>query len=404
MFVQKLRYLNLFWPGLTLAAGGWLATQPAQAASFNGLYVGDQTLDAIYLTQDTNQNGDANDPGEINLFFDGTNASGLASPTSSVFTLLQGSQDFLYYGDGGTDSVYRLWDRNQDGDALDAGEANVWFSADNANGFPLLTPNGLAQGSDGAIYIVEADTVGTPNGDFVYRTEDLNGDGDANDAGESSVWLDLKALNPNSSPFEITFIGDVAYIIDSVGFDTNVIYRAEDLDGSGAIAADEVTILIDETRAPVDFALASDGNSLFTVELLDFAGPQSVFRIEDGATALATEVWNSTVLPDEFSLFAAFSIAAGPGGELAITSNGGDPNEDTVFRLLDLNGDGDYFDDGETVVYASRALNGLFPERPRAVAYRTPASDPVSVPEPGLVLGLGMVSALGYRRWHRRST
>ncbi|MEM9980763.1 MAG: hypothetical protein AAF808_24315, partial [Cyanobacteria bacterium P01_D01_bin.2] len=182
MFTPKLLRSNLLWPCLTVGAGAWLIPQPAQAATFNGLYVGDQTLDAIYLTQDINQNGDANDPGEINIFFDGSNASGLADPTGNVFTLLQGNQDFLYYGDGNTDSVYRLLDQNQDGDALDLGEANIWFSADNAGGFPLLTPNGLAQGSDGAIYIVEADTLSTPNGDFVYRTEDLNGDGDANDA------------------------------------------------------------------------------------------------------------------------------------------------------------------------------------------------------------------------------
>ncbi|MEO0825510.1 MAG: PEP-CTERM sorting domain-containing protein [Cyanobacteria bacterium J06639_16] len=402
MFTPKLLRSNLRWPCLTVAAGAWLITQPAQAATFNGLYVGDQTLDAIYLTQDTNQNGDANDPGEINIFFDGSNASGLADPTGSVFTLLQGSQDFLYYGDGNTDSVYRLLDQNQDGDALDLGEANIWFSADNAGGLPLLTPNGLAQGSDGAIYIVEADTRSTPNGDFVYRTEDLNGDGDANDAGEARVWLDLKALNPNSSAFEITFIGDVAYIIDSVGIETNVIYRAEDKDGSGVIEAGEATVLIDETQAPVDFALTSDGDNLFTLELLDFAGPQSIFKIEDGATAMATEAWNNTALPDEFSLFAAFSIAAGPNGELAITSNGGDPNEDNIFRLLDLNQDGDYFDQGETIVYASRQLNGLFPERPRTVAYRTPTPDAASVPEPGLVLGLLMVGgALGSRRSHR---
>ncbi|MEM6403640.1 MAG: DNRLRE domain-containing protein, partial [Cyanobacteria bacterium P01_D01_bin.116] len=197
---------------------------------------------------------------------------------------------------------------------------------------------------------------------------DLNQDGDANDAGESSIWLDLKALNPSSSPFEITFINDVAYIIDSVGIDTNVIYRAEDTDGSGSIEAGEVTVLVDETTAPIDFALASDGSSLFTLELLDNDGPQSVFKIEDGETITATEVWNSTALPEGYELFAAFSIASGPGGELAITSNG-DANEDNVFRLLDLNDDGDYFDDGETIPYLSRLLTSTVPERARVVEY-----------------------------------
>ncbi|NEQ98528.1 MAG: hypothetical protein F6K30_17710, partial [Cyanothece sp. SIO2G6] len=230
------------------------------------VYVADQTLDTLLLTQDLTGDGDANDPLETSVFFDGTNESGFVDPTANIFTVLQATDGSVFYGDGNTDTVYRLTDANRDGDALDAGEATVWFAADNAEGLPLLTPNGLAIGSDGAIYITEADTVGTPNGDFIYRTEDLNGDGDANDAGEASIWLDLKAVNPNSSPFEITFIDDTAYIIDSVGGDPNVIYRAQDLDGSGMVETDEVSVLVDESVVPVDFGLTTDGESLFTVE------------------------------------------------------------------------------------------------------------------------------------------
>ncbi|MEM6352394.1 MAG: hypothetical protein AAF766_16685 [Cyanobacteria bacterium P01_D01_bin.14] len=118
---------------------------------------------------------------------------------------------------------------------------------------------------------------------------------------------------------------------------------------------------------------------MFIVELLDFAGPQSVFEVEDDGTA--TEVWNNSALPSGFDLFAAFEIAAGPNGELAITSNGGDASEDNVFRLLDLNSNGDYLNSGETIAYAARSLNGLFPKRPRALAYRTPLEAPTAVPE-----------------------
>ena len=320
-----------------------------------------------------------NAPLEVSIYFDETNASGLANPTNNIFTILQGDAGQVFYGDGDTDSVYRLVDQNRDGDALDVGEATIWFSADNAEGLPLLTPNGLAQGSDSAIYIVEADTVGTPNGDFVYRTQDLNHDGDANDTNESSIWLDLKALNPNSSAFEITFIDDVAYVIDSVGIDTNVIYRAEDINSNGNIETDEVTVLIDETTIPVDFALTTDGKSLFTVELLDFSEPQSVFKIEDGETVTTTEVWNSTAVPEGFELSASFSIAANSEGELVITSNGIDANEDNIFRLVDLNSDGDYFDDGETIPYLSRLLTSNVPERARVVEYATFNPPPESI-------------------------
>ncbi|MEM8504154.1 MAG: hypothetical protein AAF716_13495 [Cyanobacteria bacterium P01_D01_bin.1] len=350
---------------------------PEGARDLTGaLYVADQTLDALFLTQDLSGDGDANDPLETSVYFDGTNASGLVDPTNNIFTVLQASSGSVFYGDGDTDTVYVLTDTNRDGDALDVGEAKVWFSAENAEGLPLLTPNGLAEGPDGAIYITEADTRSTPNGDFIYRTEDLNSDGDANDAGEASIWLDLKAVNPNSSAFEISFIDDTAYIIDSVGADPNVIYRARDIDGSGSVETDEVSVLVDESVIPVDFGLTTDGESLFAVELLDFDGPQSVFKIEDnGNTATTTEVWNSSAVPDGYASSVAFSIAADGNGNLAITSNGIDANEDNVFTLVDNNGDGDYLDAGETIPYLSRLLTSTIPVRPRVVEY---AQNPVS--------------------------
>lgn len=139
------------------------------------IFFSDQTLDQLYLSQDISGDGDANDLFEVNVYFDETNASGLANPTQNVFTILQSRDVSVFYGDGDTDSVYCLTDSNQDGDALDAEEVTIWFDATNAEGLSLQTPNGLGQGSDGAIYIVEADTVSTPDGDFVYRTEDING-------------------------------------------------------------------------------------------------------------------------------------------------------------------------------------------------------------------------------------
>ena len=48
-----------------------------------------------------------------------------------------------------------------------------------------------------------------------------------NDAGKSYVWLDLTALNLSSSPFEINFDGDVAYIADTLCVKPNVVYRVE---------------------------------------------------------------------------------------------------------------------------------------------------------------------------------
>ena len=193
----------------------------------------------------------------------------MTEPTGNVFTIFQSDSGAVFYGDGDTDRVYRLFDGNLDADALDQGEAIVWFT--DSESTPLPTPNGIAEGTDGAIYIVNAGTGSSP-ADVVYRTIDLNGDNDALDEGESSVWLDLTILNPSSSAFDIEFIGDVAYISDLVGGDDDVIYRAEDLDGNGTVEANEANIFIqdgNEFGVSVDFGIAVDEESVYTWESLD---------------------------------------------------------------------------------------------------------------------------------------
>ena len=118
--------------------------QPApMSARIGGVLVGDLTLDTIYLTRDLNGDGDVSDPGETTVFFDDTNASGLAGSTGNIFAIFQSVDRSVYFADGGSDTVYRLRDLNNDRDAQDAGEAAVWFSAANAEGFGLPTPNGI---------------------------------------------------------------------------------------------------------------------------------------------------------------------------------------------------------------------------------------------------------------------
>jgi hypothetical protein len=244
---------------------------------------------------------------------------------------------------------------------------------------------------------VEADTAGNPTGDFVYRTLDLNGNGNAEDIGEASVWLDLQALNPASSPFEIAFLDDVAFISDTAGGNPRV-YRAKDTNGDNSIdPLTEANIFIDATNpfgiGVFYFGFDSGIASLYGLDLTS----DSVFRLTDennsGDIDLVSEglkVWDLSAIPSGFAAGpGAFSLATGPRGELSIAFNGSNPNEDNVFRLIDLNGDGDFFDEDETVVYASRQLTGFFPERPRVVEYAR------SVPEPSPLLGvLGVGGAI----------
>ncbi|MEM9551162.1 MAG: Ig-like domain-containing protein [Pseudomonadota bacterium] len=356
----------------------------------NGILVGDQRLDQVLFVQDLDGDGSASSTGETIVFFDENNASGLVGPTANVFTIHQSSDKTVYIGDGTTDTVYALTDRNGDGDAQDAGEARVWFSSANAGGLSTVTPNGIHEGADGAIYIANAGTGSVPQ-DAIYRTEDLNGDGDADDAGEATLWFDVQTIIDTAVPFDLSFDGDVAYLSDLTGAATDVIYRIEDTSGDGTIQTDEVTAFISDDMnfgAPVDIANAVGvGGSLYTLTWIpDFGEIMRLYRLTDldgsgqiDDAAEAVEVWTADAMPDGFGAEIGFSLAADEDGRLTLTGNtfSGQSN---VIQLTDLNGDGDYFDAGETVVVASSDFDGQL-DRARAVEYYegAPAPAPTTV-------------------------
>lgn len=344
----------------------------------NGILVGDQRLDQLLLLQDIDGDGTASGSGETIVFFDETNASGLTLPTNNVFTVHQASDKSVYVGDGTADAVFKLNDKNNDGDAQDEGEAQVWFSEDNAAGFSTITPNGIYEGADGAIYVTNAGTSSTPQ-DAIYRTVDLNGDGDANDAGEATLWLDVQTVIDTAVPFDISFDGNVAYLNDLTGAATDAIYRIEDKNGDGSIQEDEVQTFISDDMnfgAPVDIANATsvDG-SLYTLTWFPASGEISkLYRLTDldGSGQIddqseAVEVWNASAMPEGFGAEIGFSVAADEDGNLSLTANTFS-GVNSVVRLSDLNGDGDYLDAGETSVFGSSNYDDQL-NRPRAVEF-----------------------------------
>ncbi|WP_372573066.1 RCC1 domain-containing protein [Ruegeria jejuensis] len=342
----------------------------------NGILVGDQRKDQILLLQDMDGDGTASGVDEARVFFDADNASGLTAPTGNVFTIHQASDKSVYFGDGNADTVYRLSDTNGDGDAQDSGEARVWFSADNAAGFSTVTPNGVHEGVDGAIYIANAGVSSAPQ-DAIYRTLDLNGDGDANDAGEATLWLDLQSVIDTAVPFDLSFDGDVAYLNDLTGAAADVIYRIEDRNGDGAIQSDEVVDFISDDMsfgAPVDIAsaVAVDGTLYTLTWFPDAAEVLKVYRLEDldGSGQIddlgeATEVWNANQMPDGVDAEIGFSITADEDGTLALVGNSF-AGAGNVIRLSDANDDGDYFDGAETALFGSSTYDDQL-TRPRAL-------------------------------------
>jgi hypothetical protein len=349
-----------------------------------GALIADMTLNQIYLTRDLDGNGDAMGVGEATVYFDETNASGLADPVGSVFSMFQSIDGTIYIADGGSDTIYALNDLNKDGDAQDAGEARIWFSADgNAAGYLLPTPDGLWQDDSGALYITNAAT-SVPS-DAIYRTVDLNGDGDAEDSGEATLWFNIEAIAQPSTPFELVFIGDTAYMADWRSGDPDAVLRIRDDNGNGVIEANEWSIFIDDNNAfgpDIGSALVTDGTSLVVYDSYS-SNIQSVYRLTDldGSNDIndASEVqfvWDETYIPPPYAMGSSFGMAIGPGGEL-LAGSAGSSSQDNAFRLIDLNGDGDCIDAGETIVWVDGGgASGVFIDNPRCMEYIMPACPP----------------------------
>ena len=353
-----------------------------QAAAPNdrtgGILVGDLTLDTVYLVRDADGDGVAD---SATVFFGAGNESGIAAPTGTVFAIFQAADRTVYISDGDNDAVYAVRDNNADGDAMDAGEARVWIRGGLFNflNFTIETPNGLA-GSAGAIFIANAG-IGTFGQDAIYRTIDLNGDGDADDENECSIWFDALANVPNSNPFDLCFVNDTAYFADLRGSTADAIISLRDGDASGQVGPDEFGffLLDGDQGAACDLSCITDGTDLF---VHNQTGVQSVYRLRDidssgtiDAAGESTMIWTEAALPPGSVLQTSFAIAHGPIAPvttMAISSHG-TAAQDAIYLLRDFSGDGDFLDDGETTAFITGvAEDGVFPENIRSMCFYAP--------------------------------
>lgn len=172
------------------------------------LLIGDNFTSKILRCSDLTADGDYNDAGEVTLYFDPAIAldpnSGLpygAAKMGNPLAMCVDMMGWVYVADGGTTrTMFRIRDVDGDGDANDAGESSIFFDPTNVAGINNFSLSGVIATDSGHIY---ATLSGQGSGftaiDRLVKLIDSNVDGDANDAGEHAIVWDRATAVTNGN-------------------------------------------------------------------------------------------------------------------------------------------------------------------------------------------------------------
>jgi hypothetical protein len=344
-----------------MCVGGVCSMFAVDAVGQSQFIMADRTNDSMYRARDLNYDGVLSDPGEVFLFYNGANAAGspaLVNPSGQAVNVCR----TVFVGDQGTGLILWMNDENNDGDAMDAGESGIFCGPGNTGGLVFSFPTGLAVDRQCRVYAANAGNASGP--DAIYRLVDLNGDGDAMDnvdgVNEASMYVGPGAFGAGNGPYgpqEIFFVP-----FTSIGYLKNsstgifAIYRFEDLNNNGvADDAGEFTTFLDATNAsgvPMTAGLPLEidrwrENSMYTLQIATGGIDQLVRATDlnrDGDAQDAGEAAIVFTNPD--AGFTAVDIVSLINGDVLITDNSGI----RVFRLHDGNGNGNFMDAGEATV------------------------------------------------------
>jgi hypothetical protein len=342
---------------LALAVTGWCCAESSAQSSTApmplhrktaGVLVSDLANDRLLYVRDLDGDGVATGTGEVSVFFDASNASGISTPTGAIFCIYQAANGTVYIGDGDTRAIYALRDNNLNGTANDAGEARVFFNqALSASGIFLPTPNGLA-GDANAIYVTNAGTTNAlpSSQDGIIRLADGNADQDAQSLGEATLFLDgttlIAAGATSSNPFDLCILNNALYFSDfrSTALGGRAIMRAAYTPTTTSIGAADLNVFVTNQTSfngpsgaftlPLGQSCVADGTSIYMHDT-SAANVQAVYRLTDGnasdtinADSEIVQVWSELNLPVGEVMSNSFDIDVGP-RRLLVTSNGSTP-------------------------------------------------------------------------------
>lgn len=307
--------------------------------------------EAIWRFRDLNGDGDVQDSGEHWLFY------GLSSPGPDM-TTMQGiavnpADGSVWVCCASTDMVVRLEDKNGDGDANDAGEYAIFYEKA-LGGVDINSPVSVTFDPSGAVYVAVSGSA-----DKVARLVDLNNDGDAMDTGEASIFLDATAAAGVfvSSPADLVYVAGYFYLIDNMA-QGGVIARVKDLNNDGdAMDLGEINTWGNAKpngKFVWKFVVDPRGGIFYGADLT--SGASKVYRWADlNNDGDAMDPGEQTVYFDDqnnagsLSCYATFTISIDSLGNIYVCPH----TQDLVYRMTDKNSDGDANDAGEVATYFS---------------------------------------------------
>jgi len=227
------------------------------------IFVTDPVLDQVFILQDLAQDGDFDDVGDTEVFYDGQTGP---FPLSNPVAVATDPFDQVFVGDSATDRIFVFRDNDDSGSAMGIGESLVFFDGSpggNLSGVLMPEVTALNLRILGTLWVANANTNGA-NQDSVIRLQDLNNDGDANDLLEARVYY----TSGPSLPLDATILTSIdvgydglVYVLENGTSRPRGLYRLLDLNGNGVIdaPAEEQTAWLPLQATPGDFTSAEVG-------------------------------------------------------------------------------------------------------------------------------------------------